>query len=63
MRPPFKSVKAADTSRPLRHSVRTREQKKHAVPFGREEQHLGAREDQVSVTMPPKGDDDEPKQG
>jgi hypothetical protein len=27
------------------------------------ERHIGAREDQMAWTMPPKGDDDEPKQG
>jgi hypothetical protein len=32
-------------------------------PINREEAHIGATEDQVSVTMPPKADDDEPKQG
>ena len=36
---------------------------RHAVPLGRSEKHMGATENQVSVTMPPKGDDDEPKQG
>jgi hypothetical protein len=36
---------------------------RHPVPSGREEQHMGATEDQVSVTMPPREDDDEPKQG
>jgi hypothetical protein len=29
----------------------------------RGEAHIGATEDQISVTMPPKADDDEPKQG
>jgi hypothetical protein len=29
----------------------------------RAEQHMGATEDQVIATMPPKADDDEPKQG
>jgi hypothetical protein len=33
------------------------------APISREEAHIGATEDQVSVTMPPKADDDEPKQG
>lgn len=31
------------------------------VPNG--DLHMGAREDQISRTMPPKSDDDEPKQG
>ena len=50
-------------SRTAQTSARTREQKRHAAPSSREERHLGAREDQVGVTMPPKVDDDEPKQG
>jgi hypothetical protein len=40
-----------------------RAQKKHAVPTGRGERHMGAMENQVSATMPPRADDDEPKQG
>jgi hypothetical protein len=35
----------------------------HPTPSGPEEGHLGATEDQVSKTMPPTADDDEPKQG
>jgi hypothetical protein len=37
--------------------------KRHAVPTARGEIHLGATEDQVHATMPPKAADDEPKQG
>jgi hypothetical protein len=37
--------------------------KRHAAPTTPGEQHIGATEDQVSPTMPPKSDDDEPKQG
>jgi hypothetical protein len=29
----------------------------------RSEEHIGATEDQVHPTLPPKADDDEPKQG
>jgi hypothetical protein len=37
--------------------------KRHPVPTLRGEKHLGATEAQMSVTMPPSPDDDEPKQG
>jgi hypothetical protein len=37
--------------------------KRRLVPTSRGEKHLGATEAQVSVTMPPSADDDEPKQG
>lgn len=37
--------------------------KKHPTPFGHEETHIGATEDEMSVTLPPKADDDETKQG
>jgi hypothetical protein len=40
-----------------------RSAKQHSVPTSSGEKHLGATEDQVSATMPPKADDDEPKQG
>lgn len=36
---------------------------RHSVPWGREEMHMGALESQMSVTLPPMVDDDEPKQG
>ena len=37
----------------------------HQLPFMKHagDLHMGAKEDQVSRTMPPKADDDEPKQG
>lgn len=41
----------------------TRRPPPHPTPGGLGEQHIGATEDQVTPTMPPKGDDDEPKQG
>jgi hypothetical protein len=37
--------------------------KRQFVATNRGERHLGATEDQVSATMPPKAADDEPKQG
>jgi hypothetical protein len=37
--------------------------KQHAVPTTLGDKHMGATEDQVSKTMPPRADDDEPKQG
>lgn len=43
--------------------ISSRVLKKHSVPSGRGEKHIGATEDQVRATMPPKADDDEPKQG
>ena len=63
MRTLSRNATVADTSRSSRNAVRVGEQKKRPAPSGSEEGHLGAREDQMSVTMPPKGDDDEPKQG
>lgn len=56
-------VKTGGASRHTRNNGRVRELKRHPAPWGREERHLGAREDQVGVTLPPKADDDEPKQG
>lgn len=32
-------------------------------PADVDDQHIGAREDQVTPTTPPRPDDDEPKQG
>jgi hypothetical protein len=60
---PRKNAPIAAPRRKARNSVSVRSLKRHAVPFSRGEKHIGATEDQVSVTMPPKGDDDEPKQG
>jgi len=37
--------------------------KRHLVPTSPGDRHMGATESQVSKTMPPKADDDEPKQG
>lgn len=50
---------------PVRRPPRSgnRRPKRHATPSSPGEQHIGATEDQVSKTMPPKTDDDEPKQG
>jgi hypothetical protein len=60
---PRKSIPIAAPPRKVRNSASARSLKRHAVPFSRGEKHIGATEDQVSVTMPPKGEDDEPKQG
>jgi len=52
--------------RPMRKGVASsgsRVLKKHNVPSGPEEGHIGAMENQVGRTLPPTGDDDEPKQG
>jgi hypothetical protein len=58
-----KSASIADSRRKPRKTGRARPLNRHPVAFSRGEKHIGATEDQVSVTMPPKGDDDEPKQG
>lgn len=58
-----KNAPIAASVRKPRHSNGGHALKRHPVPLGREEKHMGATEDQVSVTMPPKADDDEPKQG
>ena len=41
----------------------TRSLERHPGASGKEEGHLGATESQVSKTLPPRADDDEPKQG
>jgi hypothetical protein len=49
--------------RTQRHPGAGRPVRRHAVPITRGDKHIGATEDQVAITMPPKADDDEPKQG
>jgi hypothetical protein len=44
-------------------SSETRPLERHPGASGSEEGHLGATESQVSKTLPPTADDDEPKQG
>jgi hypothetical protein len=61
MRTPQKRVLTVPTRKQPK-SVRS-PAKRHATPTTPGEQHIGATEDQVSRTMPPKTDDDEPKQG
>jgi hypothetical protein len=56
-----KSAPIADWRRKPRKIDRARPLNRHPVAFSRGEKHIGATEDQVSVTMPSKGDDDEPK--
>ena len=46
-----------------RNSNAGRSAKKRPAPADRSEKHIGATEDQVMPTLPPKADDDEPKQG
>jgi hypothetical protein len=46
-----------------RNSADSRPAKRHPAPTSPGEKHIGATEDQVSVTMPPRENDDEPKQG
>jgi hypothetical protein len=62
MRKPQKSIRTAVVQK-QGNSRAARLRKKHPVPTTRGEKHLGAMENQVSATMPPKADDDEPKQG
>jgi hypothetical protein len=58
---PRKRVPTAPEQKPR--NAGRRPAKRHGVPTTRGEKHIGATEDQVSPTMPPKADDDEPKQG
>jgi hypothetical protein len=51
---PLKSAAASSNSRSL---------ERHRAPSSPEEGHTGALESQVSKTLPPTADDDEPKQG
>jgi hypothetical protein len=51
---PTRKAPSANDVRPI---------ERHATPPGPEEGHVGATEDQMSKTMPPMPDDDEPKQG
>jgi hypothetical protein len=60
---PSKNAKTTDADRISRSPGRSRLLKRHAAPTSPGEKHIGATEDQVAVTMPPKADDDEPKQG
>ena len=56
----------APVSRPVRKGVSssdTRPLERHPAPPSPEEGHMGATENQVSKTLPPTADDDEPKQG
>ena len=46
-----------------RNSAAGRLARRHSVPTTPGDKHMGATEQQVSVTMPPRADDDEPKQG
>jgi hypothetical protein len=50
----------------LRRDAKPAESARDAPSHGRaapEDKHIGALEDQVTPTMPPRPDDDEPKQG
>ena len=53
----------ANAARKPRNSAAGRLARRHNVPTTPGDKHMGATEQQVSVTMPPRVDDDEPKQG
>jgi len=59
------SAVRTDKKRPADRQTTAREKAtgRHAAPSNATEKHLGALESQVGRTLPPKGDDDEPKQG
>ena len=50
-------------ARPIRALEPSRTMKRHAAPSSRGEGHIGAMENQIGKTLPPRPDDDEPKQG
>ena len=52
-----------NAARKPRNAAAGRLARRHAVPTTPGDKHMGGTEQQVSVTMPPKTDDDEPKQG
>jgi len=53
----------ANAARKPRNAAASRLTARHAVPTTPGDKHMGATEQQMSVTMPPRADDDEPKQG
>ena len=53
---PVKSVKKGRLGKPARLGTR-------AASPGHGDEHMGAPEEQIRPTLPPKSEDDEPKQG
>jgi len=59
---PPKRLPSTSVRKP-REAAADRSATQRSFPSNRAEKHIGATEDQVSPTMPPSADDDEPKQG